>query len=127
MNPDFLILQAQFKALRNFFMGTLSKLYENEKDSEQKIWEAKYLIWQFEREFLNSAYLAGKLSTLEEEKIDRRLFQLQVLSDAAYIRSHYKECELANAIDTYAVAQALHILEQSDGSEEDMCRLIDEL
>lgn len=122
MNSDLLILQAQFKALRNLFQGILPSIY---KDSDQ-VWLNKYLLWQFERDFLLSD-CRKKLSSPEKKTLEHRCFQLSVLMDVAYIRGSLEEFGLNRYISSPSLELAQKVIQGAEDYEEEMCRLIDEL
>ena len=122
-----ILLKAQFEAFRNYFTSLLPTIFEHDKEKDDKVWLAKYLLWEFERELLAPFDLEGKLSPLEREKICRRRFQLQVLMDVAYIQGKLEEYDIPRVIDSYAASQALEVFQQSEGYEELMLPLIDKL
>lgn len=127
MNADFLLLKTQVEALRNCFMSLLPTIFEHDKEKEDKVWLAKYLLWKNERDLLSSFELTDCIPSLEKEKISHRRFQLQVLMDVAYIQGQLEGYDIPRIIDSYAAAQALKVFEQSDGTEETMLPLIDEI
>lgn len=128
MDTDMILLKAQFQALRDYFTSLLPTIFEHDKEKDDKVWLAKYLLWKFERELLAPFENKEKLSPLEKDKICRRRFQLQVLMDVAYIQGRLEEYDIPRIIDSYAAAQALQVFQQSgDGSEELMLPLIDKI
>lgn len=52
MNTDFILLKAQFDALRSYFTSLLPTIFEHDKEKEDKVWLAKFLLWKNERDFL---------------------------------------------------------------------------
>lgn len=128
MDTDMILLKAQFQALRDYFTSLLPTIFEHDKEKDDKVWLAKYLLWKFERELLSPFENKEKLSPLEKDKICRRRFQLQVLMDVAYIQGRLEEYDIPRIIDSYAAAQALQVFQQSEnGSEELMLPLIDKI
>lgn len=122
MNTDLIILKSQVQAMRNYFTSLLPVLL---KGNKSKVWLAKFLMWQFERELLAPFSYTDKLAPLEKEKIDRRRFQLQVLMDVAYIQGHLEEHDITWIISSDAAVRALDIYNSSQGCEETMLPLID--
>lgn len=47
-----ILLKAQFQALRDYFTSLLPTIFEHDKEKDDKVWLAKYLLWKFERELL---------------------------------------------------------------------------
>lgn len=124
MNTDLILLKAQVEAMRNYFVSLLPVIF---KKDEGKVWLAKYLMWKFERELLSPyAYTRGH-NSLDQDKIDHRRFQLQVLMDIAYIQGGLEAYGILRKVDSVAAAQALDIYTHSDGSEETMLPLIDKI
>ena len=119
MNIDFLMLKAQFNALRNFYMGHLGS--NPDKDIA---WRDKYLLWEFERDLLSSCDNT-QLSSPENEILERRRFQLQVLMDVAYLQGHLEQFGVARLIQPGSREIADAVFRNSDGSEETMIPLID--
>lgn len=124
MDTDMILLKAKVEALRDCFTGLLSTVCHGD---EQKIWYTKFNLWQFERESLAPFEAEGKIAPHEKDRISRRRFQLQVLMDVAYIQGRLGECDIPRIIDSYAAAQARQVFDRSDGSEETMLPLIDEI
>lgn len=110
--------------MRNYFTSLLPIIFKKEKD---KVWLAKYLIWNFERELLSPYAYTDKHDSPEKDRIDRRRFQLQVLMDVAYIQGNLEAYGILRKVDSDAAAQALDIYTHSDGSEETMLPLIDKI
>ena len=130
MNIEHEMLKAQHEALRSYFFSLLPYIYRthpDEKKDGSKTWLAKYLLWRFERENLSPLDYTDSLSALEKEKIDHRRFQLQVLMDVAYIRGGLEEYDILRRVARDAQALADTVYSRSDGSEADMCRVIDEI
>lgn len=127
MNTDFILLKAQFEALRNYFTSLLPYIFEQDPSRDDKVWLAKYLLWQFERDNLAPFDYTDSLAPLEKERISHRRFQLQVLMDVAYIQGSLEGYGILRRVDSYAAAQARQVFAQSDGSEETMLPLIDKL
>lgn len=125
METDFIIMKAQFGALRNYFTSLLPVVFEHDKEKADKVWLAKYLLWSFERENLAPYSSLANQASLETERINHRRFQLQVLMDVAYIQGHLEEYGIPRKIDSDSARLANMIFEQSDGSEETMIPLID--
>lgn len=67
------------------------------------------------------------LSSLEKAPISHRRFQLQVLMDVAYIQGGLEGYDILRRISRDALVLADTVYSQSNGSETDMCRVIDEL
>ena len=122
MNTDLIILKSQVQAMHNYFTSLLPVLL---KGNKSKVWLAKFLMWQFERELLAPFSYTDKNASLEKEKIDRRRFQLQVLMDVAYIQGHLEEHDITWIISSDAAVRALDIYNSSQGCEETMLPLID--
>lgn len=127
MDTEMILLKAQFEALRDYFTSLLSTIFEHDKECQDKVWLAKYLLWQFERNNLAPFDYTDKLSPHEKDRISRRRFQLQVLMDVAYIQGRLEEYGILRIIDSYAAAQARQVFDRSNGSEETMLPLIDEI
>lgn len=119
MNADFLILKAQFNALRNHYMSHLG----NNPDKDI-VWRDKYLLWLFERELLSSCDNT-QLPSPESETLERRRFQLQALMDVAYLQGHLEQFGVARLIQPESREIADAVFRDSDGSEETMLPLID--
>lgn len=127
MDTDFIMLQARFDALRTYFLSLLPTIFEHDSEKDSKVWLAKYLLWQNEREFLSPFSFADTHGSLDQDRINRRLFQLQVLMDVAYIQGRLEEYGILRKVDSYAAAQALKVFDNSDKTEETMIPLIDAL
>lgn len=127
MKQDYIILNAQLGALRSYFKSLLPIIFQHDPDTDGKVWLAKYLLWQFERELLAPYDLEASSDSPDSKKIGHRRFQLQVLMDVAYIQGRLEEYGIARMIGSYAAAQAQHVFHNSDGSEETMLPLIDAL
>ncbi len=127
MDNDFIILKAQFHALRNYFTSLLPTIFKDDPYRDNKVWLAKYLLWKFERDNLAPYDLAGSHTPPEKDKISRRRFQLQTLMDVAYIQGLLEGYGIPRLIDSCAAAQAQQVFQNSDGSEETMLPLIDAL
>lgn len=127
MDIDMIFLKAQFEALRDGCTSLLSTVFEHDEECDSKVWNAKYHLWQFERDALSAFEKTDGLSSREKERISRRRFQLQVLMDVAYIQGGLEGYGIPRIIDSYAAAQARQVFAQSDGSEETMLPLIDKL
>lgn len=127
MNPDIIISKAQFEALRNYFTSLLPTIFQHDEEKDGKVWLAKYIIWKFERDFLAPYDSSEPHNSPERDKISRRRFQLQVLMDVAYIRGQLEGYDITRKVTSYDAAQAMRVLENSDGSEESMLPLIDTL
>lgn len=125
---DQILLNAKVNAMRTYFVSLLPVIYQGDKEKDSKVWLAKYLLWQFERESLAPYDYTNTLSSPEKERISRRRFQLQVLMDVAYIQGQLEGYDILRKVDSYAAAQAQQVFEKSvDGSEESMIPLIDAL
>lgn len=127
MNEDFIILKAQFHALRNYFTSLLPTIFQHDKEKDSKVWLAKYLLWKFERDNLAPYDLEGSHKSPDQGKIGRRRFQLQVLMDVAYIQGQLEGYGIPRLVGSYDAVQAQRVFENSDGSEETMLPLIDAL
>lgn len=130
MNIEFEMLKAQHEALRTYFTSLLPYIFRShpeEKRDGSKTWLAKYLLWCFERENLAPLDYTPSLSSLEKAPIDHRRFQLQVLMDVAYIRGDLEGYDIQRRVSPDARALADTVYSRSDGSEADMCRVIDEI
>ncbi|MBR1652999.1 MAG: hypothetical protein IJ692_06385 [Alloprevotella sp.] len=127
MNEDFIILKAQFHALRNYFTSLLPTIFRHDKEMDSKVWLAKYLLWKFERDNLAPYDLEGSHKSPDQGKIGRRRFQLQVLMDVAYIQGQLEGYGIPRLVGSYDAVQAQRVFENSDGSEETMLPLIDAL
>lgn len=127
MKEDFIILKAQFEAMRNYFTSVLPAIYQHDNEKDGKVWLAKYILWKFERENLSPYDSEAPHKSLDQDKIGRRRFQLQVLMDVAYIQGRLEEYDIPRRVSSYAAVQAQRVFESSDGSEETMLPLIDAL
>lgn len=130
MNIEFEMLKAQHEALRDYFLSLLSYIYRThpaEKKDGSMTWLAKYFLWRFERENLAPLDFQSDLDAHAKEKISHRRFQLQVLMDVAYIQGHLEELDIVRPVFRDAQALADTVYSHSDGSEADMCRVIDEI
>ena len=127
MNEDFIILKAQFHALRNYFTSLLPTIFRHDKEMDSKVWLAKYLLWKFERDNLAPYDLEGSHKSPDQGKIGRRRFQLQVLMDVAYIQGQLEGYGIPRLVGSYDAVQAQRVFENSDGTEETMLPLIDAL
>ena len=127
MKEDFIILKAQFEAMRNYFTSLLPTIFQHDKEKDSKVWLAKYLLWKFERDNLAPYDSEGSHKSLEQDKIGRRRFQLQVLMDVAYNQGQLEGYDIPRKVSSDAAAQAQRVFESSDGSEETMIPLIDAL
>ncbi len=127
MDAEYILLKAQFEALRNYFTSLLSTIFKDDENTTDKVWRAKYLLWSFERDNLYASCCNTQPSSPESEKINHRCFQLQVLMDVAYIQGQLEGYDLIRYIspDAYNLAQSVFL--RSDGSEEKMLPLIDEI
>lgn len=92
-NIELTILQAQFNALRNLFLGCMVQFW-----TPQERWRYKFILWKSERDILGEV-CKHKPGTPEGDMIDRRRFQLQVMMDVAYIQGHLGECDIIRYID----------------------------
>lgn len=129
MNIEFEMLKAQHEALRNYFLSLLPYIFRthpNEKKDGSKTWFAKFCLWRFEREILAPLDFQSDLDAPAKEQISHRRFQLQVLMDVAYIRGHLEVYDIIRPVAPAARALADTVHSRSDGSEADMCRVIDE-
>lgn len=130
MNIEFEMLKAQHEALRSYFFSLLPYIYRTHPDEKRdgsKTWLAKYFLWRFERENLSPLDYTQSLPAPEKEKISHRRFQLQVLMDVAYIQGGLEGYDIMRRVARDAQALANTVYTQSDGSEADMCRVIDEI
>ena len=130
MNIELELLKAQNDALRTYFLSLLPYIFRThpqEKKDGSKTWLAKYLLWCFERENLSPLDYTQSLSSLEKDRISHRRFQLQVLMDVAYIRGGLEGCDISRRVSPDDLALADIVYSRSDGSEADMCRVIDEI
>ena len=105
--------------------GSKSRGFSTRKDD--KVWLAKYLMWEFERANLLPFDYTDKLSPQQKGRISHRRFQLQVLMDVAYIQGHLEEYGILRRVDSYAASQALQVFSESDKSEDGMLPLIDKI
>lgn len=127
MKQDYIILNAQLGALRTYFKSLLPIIFQHDPDTDEKVWLAKYLLWQSERELLAPYDSEASSGSPDSDTIGRRRFQLQVLMDVAYIQGRLEEYGIARIVDSYAAAQAQQVFDNSDKSEETMLPLIDTL
>lgn len=130
MNIEFEMLKAQHEALRSYFFSLLPYIYRTHPDEKRdgsKTWLAKYFLWRFERENLSPLDYTQSLPAPEKEKISHRRFQLQVLMDVAYIQGGLEGYDIMRRVARDAQALANTVYTQSDGSEADMCRVIDKI
>lgn len=130
MNIEFEMLKAQHEALRNYFISLLPYIFRTHPDEKlggSKTWLAKYFLWRFERENLAPLDYTQSLSSHEKAPIDHRRFQLQVLMDVAYIQGGLEGYDIVRKVSQDAQALADIVYSRSDGSEADMCRVIDEI
>lgn len=127
MNEDFIILKAQFNALRNYFASLLPSIFQNDKEKDSKVWLAKYILWKYERDLLAPYDLEASHKSPDQGRIGRRRFQLQVLMDVAYIQGQLEEYGIPRKVSSHAAAQAQQVFHKSRGCEETMLPLIDAL
>ena len=130
MNIEFEMLKAQHEALRSYFFSLLPYIYRTHPDEKRdgsKTWLAKYFLWRFERENLSPLDYTQSLPAPEKEKISHRRFQLQVLMDVAYIQGGLEGYDIMRRVARDAQALVNTVYTQSDGSEADMCRVIDKI
>lgn len=130
MNIEFEMLKAQHEALRSYFVSLIPHIFRthpDEKKDGSKTWLAKYFLWRFERENLAPLDFQSDLDALAKKKISHRRFQLQVLMDVAYIRGHLEGYDIVRQVSRDALALADTVYTHSDGGEDDMCRVIDEI
>ena len=127
VKQDYIILNAKLGAFTTYFKSLLPIIFQNDPDTDGKVWLAKYLLWQSERELLAPYDSEASSGSPDSDTIGRRRFQLQVLMDVAYIQGRLEEYGIARIVDSYAAAHAQHVFHDSDGSEETMLPLIDAL
>lgn len=127
MKEDFIILKAQFEAMRNYFTSLLPTIFQHDKEKDSKVWLAKYLLWKFELENLAPYDSEDSHKSPAQDTIGRRRFQLQVLMDVAYTQGRLEGYDIPRKVSSDAAAQAQRVFESSDGSEETMIPLIDAL
>lgn len=127
MDTELIMLKAQVEALRNYFTSLLPTIFQNDREKNSKVWLAKFLLWNFERQNLSPYDFSDTLPTPEKDRISHRRHQLQVLMDVAYIQGQLEEYGILRKVDSYAAAQAQQVYDQSDHSEETMLPLIDAL
>ena len=122
-----ILLEAKFEALRTYFTSLLPVIFKDDPHKSDKIWLAKYLMWEMERANLLPFDYTDKLSPRQKDRISHRRFQLQVLMDVAYIQGSLEEYGILRRVDSYAAAQAHQVFSESDKSEEGMLPLIDKI
>lgn len=127
MDIDMILLEAKFEALRTYFTSLLPAIFKDDPRKDDKVWLAKYLMWEFERANLLPFDYTDKLSPQQKGRISHRRFQLQVLMDVAYIQGHLEEYGILRRVDSYAASQALQVFSESDKSEDGMLPLIDKI
>ena len=132
MNIDMILLEAKLEAFRTYFTSMLSVLFKDDPQKDDRVWLAKYLMWEFERANLSPFDYTDKLSTPEKDRISHRRFQLQVLMDVAYIHGNLEEYGILRIVDSYAASQALQVFSEANKSgagksEEAMLPLIDKI
>lgn len=49
MDIDMILLEAKFEALRTYFTSLLPVIFKDDPCKDDKVWLAKYLMWEFER------------------------------------------------------------------------------
>lgn len=113
--------------MRNYFTSLLPTIFQHDQEKDSKVWLAKYLLWKAERELLAPYDLTASHKSLDQGKIGRRRFQLQVLMDVAYTQGQLEGYGIPRKVGSDAAAQAQQVFENSDGSEETMLPLIDAL
>lgn len=123
MNIEFEMLNAKVNAFRNLFLGMLSTLI---KDPD-RVWCNKFLLWNYERDLLAPFDFDDKLPSLEKEKVSHRRFQLQILMNVAYIQGKLELFDITYRIPPQDRELASKVFSRSDGSEEGMTRVIDEM
>lgn len=124
MDIDMILLKAQSDALKTYFLSLLNRIMGNDPD---RTWLAKYLLWSLERENLSPFDYISSLDAPAKERISHRRFQLQVLMDVAYIQGHLEAFDISRLISRDAADFADIVYTRSDGAEESMCQVIDEL
>ena len=127
MKQDYIILNAQLGALRTYFKSLLPIIFQHDPDTDGKVWLAKYLLWQSERELLAPYDSEASSGSPDSDTIGRRRFQLQVLMDVAYTQGRLEGYDIPRKVSSDAAAQAQRVFESSDGYEETMIPLIDAL
>ncbi len=130
MNIEFEMLKAQHEALRDSFVSLLPYVFRTHRDEKRDgsmTWLAKYYLWRSERGSLSPLDYTQSLSSLEKAPIGHRRFQLQALMDVAYIRGGLEGYDIVRKVSQDARALADTVYSRSDGSEADMCRVIDEI
>lgn len=127
MDTEFVIMKAQFMALRNYFTSLLPTIFSHDKEQSDKVWLAKFCLWRFERENLVPYSSLANQTSPETKQIDHRRFQLQVLMDVAYIRGHLEEYGILHGISQHSADFANKVYEASDGSETSMISLIEKV
>lgn len=90
---DFIMLKAQVEALRTWTMVRAAQ-----DRNLQQIWKAKYLLWQLERENLQEQETTWRASP-GSNRVCQWIYELQILSDAAYIRGALQEFGIDRYID----------------------------
>ena len=111
-NTDFILLKAQFEALRTW---TMIKCTEN-LTSRLK-WKSKYFLCRLERENLPFAD-ETHVSSLETKRIDRRRYELQWLLDISYVWGHLEEDDEWRYIDPLTLEKISCIDPKKDFDEE---------
>ena len=127
MDTEIIMLKAQVEALRNYLTSLLPTIFQNDKEKDSKVWLAKYLLWDLERQNLSPYEVSDTLTTPEKDRIGHRRHQLQVLMDVAYIQGKLEEYGILRKVDSFSASQAQQVFDQSDHSEETMLPLIDAL
>ena len=122
MNIEFEMLKAQIDALRVSYLSLIESIHHGDAG---ETWLSKYLLWGFERGNLCSSGYNTPESSPGKDMIDRRRFQLQVLMDVAYIRGGLEGYDIQRRISAPDRELAEAVYRGSDGSEEQMVRMID--
>lgn len=129
MDKDFVMLKAQFEALRTIFMTNITYTMATDsrgKTDPDKVWLYKFLLWKFERENLSpfsfSDYSESSLDAHEIESVNERRFHLQILETIACIKGRlegYKELEIPfHCLHSDNILFAQKVLRVSEGHSE---------
>lgn len=120
-NTDFILLKAQFDALR---IWAITRNLDN--ISSQDRWMSKYTLWRLERENLSSHKTTHTSSPETLDKIHQREYELQLLLDTAYYHGNLQEYEITRYIDNVTL-ERISKTNPDDFDEETILRNLKEL
>lgn len=122
-DSNYILLKAAVGANRQA-LALVFKAFSN--GDENMAWFVNFALYGFEQNNLSRYAEEAQLDAQTADAINRRLFQLRVLMDVAYIRGNLQSRGNMREISPDARALADSVYTQSNGTEESMLTLIDE-